>query len=50
VFGKQFSIGGDFIANYHNTKIFHSNDNTGEFEDWNKGISIVKSLKLRFYF
>ena len=44
---KQFSIGCDFIVNYHNYKTYYTDDDTGDNEDWNKGFSIVKSMKLR---
>ena len=47
---KQFSIGCDFIVNYHNHKTYYTDDDTEDSVDWNKGFSIVKSMKLRYYF
>ena len=50
LFNKQFSIGCDFIVNYHNHKTYYTDDDTEDSVDWNKGFSIVKSMKLRYYF
>ncbi len=47
---KQFSIGCDFIVNYHNHKTCYTDDDTEDSVDWNKGFSIRKSMKLRYYF
>ena len=47
---KQFSIGCDFIVNYHNHKTYYTDDDTEDSVDWNKGFSIGKSMKLRYYF